>query len=465
MKNQNDTEEKNFNESIIKSKKQKVKIPKEQELKNRKKIFFNLLIAIFVMIYLVGINLIYGQVQDDGIIKVLKISTIIFLIIGLLLIEISNKKGKASYLVSAVEALVFSAHNLTTMHTIKLYDFDFKAYIITSSYIFSIYYVLKTIIIYTKGRRDYLKSLSDISDIVKKEEPLKKEATKKSIKEVEENDIDIYEFNNFEIDKINNNTTTIQETTEKDADVNSMEVNVTDDIEFTQVKKDIDTENVPIETTEENNTGKKQDKTVAKTTKRTKSTTSKPKTKQATTKAKKESVKVAKNEEDKAIKAKEELSKKTKNEEGKAIKTKQESPKKTKNEEGKAIKTRKESSKKTKSEEGKAIKTKQESSKKTKSEEGKTIKTKEELAQKTKNEQGKTTEEINELATKTTTEKATTKGKKRQSKQETNPVTEEKDVTNNEKQTTTKRQSKSKVQDEKQVEDKPKKRGRPKKEV
>lgn len=182
MKFRKDTKENNLNENIIKSKKPK-SIHKEKNQKTLKKIFINLIIAIFIMLYLVGINLVYGNVQQEGIITVLKISTLLFLAVGLILIELAYKKESGLLLINAIEALIFATHNLTTMHTIKLYNFDFKMYILTSSYIFSIYYVLKTIIIYTKDKRDYLKSLSDIQDIVKKDEPLKKEATKKSVKE------------------------------------------------------------------------------------------------------------------------------------------------------------------------------------------------------------------------------------------------------------------------------------------
>ena len=67
------------------------------------------------------------------------------------------------------------------MHVIKLFQYDFRFYLLTSSYVFSIYYVLKAIVLYTKGRKDYYNSLSDISEIVKKEEPIKKEAKKNEV--------------------------------------------------------------------------------------------------------------------------------------------------------------------------------------------------------------------------------------------------------------------------------------------
>ena len=76
------------------------------------------------------------------------------------------------------------------MHVITLFKYNFSLYLLTSSYIIASYFVLKAIIIYTKGRKEYLNSLSDISEIVKKEEPIKKEAKKKNKskeKETEEN--------------------------------------------------------------------------------------------------------------------------------------------------------------------------------------------------------------------------------------------------------------------------------------
>ena len=92
--------------------------------------------------------------------------------------------------ITSVELLVMSLHSLSIMHVIKLYQYDFRLYLLTSSYIFSIYYILKSIIIYTKERREYMNSLSDISEIVKKDEPIKKETKKRNDNEekIEEKD-------------------------------------------------------------------------------------------------------------------------------------------------------------------------------------------------------------------------------------------------------------------------------------
>ena len=150
--------------------------------KTSNKVFINLIIAVLIMAYFCGLAIVYNNVNQDGIINIIKVSTGIFLIIDLILIELAYKKESKRLLIHVFEIFALAVHSLTTMYIIKIYKIDFKNYILVSSYIFSIYYVLKTILINTKARKEYIKDLSDISDIVKKEEPIKKEASKKEKK-------------------------------------------------------------------------------------------------------------------------------------------------------------------------------------------------------------------------------------------------------------------------------------------
>jgi len=57
-----------------------------------------------------------------------------------------------------------------------------KNYTEIVTYAFIAYYILKSVIMYTKMKHDELKSLSDIKEIVK-EEPIKKVSKRKNIKE------------------------------------------------------------------------------------------------------------------------------------------------------------------------------------------------------------------------------------------------------------------------------------------
>ncbi len=164
---------------LTKEGKKKRKIPKEISQEILKKIFKNLLIAVGITLYFIILNLAYSAMKPERLVEDIKVFAGVFLIVGIVLLERAYKKDNDSIAITGVEFLFLSLHSLSIMHIISLFHYDFKLYLLTSSYILSIYYVLKAIILYTKGRKEYLNSLSDISEIVKKEDPIKKEATKK----------------------------------------------------------------------------------------------------------------------------------------------------------------------------------------------------------------------------------------------------------------------------------------------
>ena len=155
-------------------------------------IFKNLLKAIGIMCYFIILNFAYTRMNTDRLINDIEVFSGIFLVIGLVMLEIAYKKDSGKSAISGIELLVLSMHSLSINHIITFYKYDFRFYLLVSSYVFAIYYVLKSVIIYTKEKREYLKSLSDISEIVK-EEPIKKEAKKrrktKKVVKTNENEI------------------------------------------------------------------------------------------------------------------------------------------------------------------------------------------------------------------------------------------------------------------------------------
>lgn len=162
-----------------KSKKAK-KLPKEISQEILKKMFKDLLMAIGIMLYFIILNLAYSTIKQERLVGDIEIFAGAFLLAGIVLLEKAYKKDSGSIALTGIELLVLSLHSLSIMHVITLFKYDFRFYLLTSSYVFSIYYVLKAIFLYTKGRKDYLDSLSDISEIVKKDEPVKKEAKKRN---------------------------------------------------------------------------------------------------------------------------------------------------------------------------------------------------------------------------------------------------------------------------------------------
>ncbi len=151
-------------------------------MKNKKiskSVYENIIIAIIIMLYFIGINSIYFRLEKSQILLVLKVLSMVILGIAIILIEYSYRKESGKRAINAIETLVLAMHTLSIAHVVEAQKLDFDTYILVSSYIFSIYYLFKAIFVYTKERKEYLKSLSDIKEIVSNE-PIKKEATKRT---------------------------------------------------------------------------------------------------------------------------------------------------------------------------------------------------------------------------------------------------------------------------------------------
>lgn len=153
---------------------------KKIEDKTIKNIFKNVIKATLIIFYYFVLSILFLKLENEILQDCLKLLTIAILIIVIYKLEKSYKNDDGYMFLEASEYIAILLHSLSITYIINKYKFDFRQYVIASSYVFAIYFILKAIIIYTKGEREYAKSLSDIPEIVKKEEPKIKEATKKN---------------------------------------------------------------------------------------------------------------------------------------------------------------------------------------------------------------------------------------------------------------------------------------------
>ena len=153
---------------------------KEIKEKYLKEIYLNILKAIIIVLYFLVVNLAYENISPAHVELGIKIFTMVFLFISIYIFEKAYKKDDDKLAIQGIEILVLSAYTLTSRHIINKFNFNFKNYSLVASYIFAIYFILKCIFVYTKGRKEEAENLSDIKEIVKKDEPIKKEATKKN---------------------------------------------------------------------------------------------------------------------------------------------------------------------------------------------------------------------------------------------------------------------------------------------
>lgn len=171
-----------------------------------KKIEKNLSRALCIIIYFIILFFAYTRMNLDRLAQDIQVFSGAFLVLGILALEKAYKKDSGEVAITGIELIALSIHSLSIMHMITLLKYDFKSYMLISSGIVVIYYVLKVIIIYTKDKKEYLKGLSDISKIVKEDEPIKKEAKKRNKKEKEKEETEELESAKENQNKETNNT-------------------------------------------------------------------------------------------------------------------------------------------------------------------------------------------------------------------------------------------------------------------
>lgn len=169
-------------EEIEKQINEKRQVPKEQKEQVKKEISINILIGIFLNLFFIFIFL-----GSKGVIikltnaTVLKIFSLVFLGAAITLFEIAYKKDSGKIAINGIETLIVGIILLFLPYII----FEIKqSYYMFVGSAFGMYYLLKGIYLSKKSKISYIKKVSDIDEIIKKDKKQRKdrEKTKKSIK-------------------------------------------------------------------------------------------------------------------------------------------------------------------------------------------------------------------------------------------------------------------------------------------
>lgn len=151
-----------------------------EEIQMRKKYKMNLLAcliyAVIIEAYFIDSNAISTLTSMQSFNMYVKISYMLFILIAVVMFEIAYKNEKMNFAITGIEFILLAIHMLLVG---KIAKEDGKIYILSTSYIWPVYYCLKALIIYTKENKRRLKQISDIVEIVKEEKPTKKVAKKR----------------------------------------------------------------------------------------------------------------------------------------------------------------------------------------------------------------------------------------------------------------------------------------------
>lgn len=142
-------------------------------------IFLSIAYAIIIAIYFITLNWINIVAPVETYELFTKISYTGFIATAIIIFEIAYKKDSGIASIYGIEFMVLAVHILLIKRITQAFNFNTAEFITATSYIWPIYYCFKAIIIYTRENVKRLKEVSDVSEIVKEEKPLKKVAKKR----------------------------------------------------------------------------------------------------------------------------------------------------------------------------------------------------------------------------------------------------------------------------------------------
>lgn len=146
----------------------KKELPNEELNKINKKVFENILIADIIMAFLYFVSLGSLNIESQIFIVDLKVFSIAFVVLAIILFEISYKKENGNICIHGIETLVLAIFTMLCISIYTIYLKEFHLYVATFSFLCGIYYVGKSIVIQQKMKKKYFASLNDIDEIIKK---------------------------------------------------------------------------------------------------------------------------------------------------------------------------------------------------------------------------------------------------------------------------------------------------------
>ena len=148
--------------------KQKKKLPKEESKKINKVLLKNFIIAGLILIYFIFLNLGFINIKSDVYVTDLKVFGMCILLFAVALIENAYKKENGETALYGVEMIVLAIVTIGLIYAKLMFSSQYAYIVVGASYIFLAYYLIKSMIIYIKRKKQYF--INDMKEIIKEEE-------------------------------------------------------------------------------------------------------------------------------------------------------------------------------------------------------------------------------------------------------------------------------------------------------
>ena len=147
---------------------EKNNLPKEENEKINRHLFQNIMVAIAIIIYFIFLNLGKNNIQNNVFVTDLKVFGMCIMLLAIALMEKAYKEDSGRIAVFAIEMIVLSLTTVSLIYIDLIFSTRFEFIVTAISYIFAIYYLIKSIIIYIKKRKKYF--VDDMKEIIKDKE-------------------------------------------------------------------------------------------------------------------------------------------------------------------------------------------------------------------------------------------------------------------------------------------------------
>ena len=160
------SEQKEIEEAVEKELKSKKKLPAEELKKINKRVFQNVFLAIVIMFYLDFIILGFVNIENGVFVTDLKVFGMALLLVAIGIFEYAYKKDSGKHIIHGIEILLLAFITILLIYVNLMWSNKFIYITAFVSYVFAIYYVAKSIIIYKKMKKEYF--LEEMKKIIKK---------------------------------------------------------------------------------------------------------------------------------------------------------------------------------------------------------------------------------------------------------------------------------------------------------
>lgn len=140
---------------IKKTMKEKQSLPKEESNKINKYLFQNIMVAIAIIVYFIFLNLGKQNIQLNVYVTDLKVFGMCILLLAIMLLEKAYKDDSGRFAVFGIEMIVLSLTTISLIYVSLMLSSIYSLILTSISYIFAIYYLIKSVVIYLKKRKKY----------------------------------------------------------------------------------------------------------------------------------------------------------------------------------------------------------------------------------------------------------------------------------------------------------------------